>query len=75
MTDLELIFNMLGEKVTTKISRKEKPKGFFKNKKVAKRGGNVANKARVETEKEIGETIISKDNCLDFNNSENKKLN
>jgi hypothetical protein len=37
MTDLELIFTMLGEKVTTEISKKEKPDTFVKNKKVAKR--------------------------------------
>ena len=35
MTDLELIFTMLGEKVTTEISKKEKPDTFPKNKKVA----------------------------------------
>ena len=33
MTDLELIFTMLGEKVTTEISKKEKPETFLKNKK------------------------------------------
>src|SRR3990167_3330129 len=39
MTSLELIFNMLGEKVTTEISKQEKPGTFDKNKKVAQRGG------------------------------------
>ena len=64
MTDLELIFTMLGEKVTTEISHKEKPKGMSANKKVAKRGGGVAGKARKETEKELGRSVISKDNYL-----------
>lgn len=64
MTDLELIFTMLGEKVTTKISQKEKPKTFNRNKKVAKRGGRVAGKAREETEKELGESVVSEDNYL-----------
>jgi len=59
MTDLELIFTMLGVKVTTEISRKEKPKGMPANKKVAKRGGGVAGKARKETEKELGGSVIS----------------
>ena len=54
MDDLELIFNMLGERVTTEISQQEKPDTFVKNKKVAERGGNVAGNARKETEKEIG---------------------
>lgn len=65
MDDLELIFTMLGERVTTKISKKEKPKTITKNKKVAKRGGNVAGNARKNTEKELGRSVISKQNYLD----------
>lgn len=64
MTDLELIFTMLGEKVTTEISQTEKPDTFEKNKKVAKRGGNVAGTARRETEKELGRSIVSEQNYL-----------
>ncbi|MBV5342018.1 MAG: Bro-N domain-containing protein [Deltaproteobacteria bacterium] len=64
MTDLELIFTMLGEKVTTEISQTEKPDTFEKNKKVAKRGGGVAGTARRETEKELGRSIVSKKNYL-----------
>ena len=62
MTDLELIFTMLGEKVTTEISANEKPETFEKNKKVAHRGGSVAGNARKETEKELGRSVISKKN-------------
>lgn len=64
MTDLELIFTMLGEKVTTEISQTEKPNTFEKNKKVAKRGGSVAGTARRETEKELGRSIVSPENYL-----------
>jgi len=64
MTDLELIFTMLGEKVTTEISQTEKPDTFDKNKKVAKRGGRVAGTARIETEKELGRSVVSKQNYL-----------
>jgi len=60
MTDLELIFTMLGERVTTEISQIEKPETFTKNKKVARRGGNVAGTARKETENEIGRSVITK---------------
>lgn len=67
MTDLELIFTMLGEKVTTEISKKEMPKGMPENKKVAKRGGNVAGNARKQTEKELGRSVISKGNYLQVN--------
>ena len=64
MNDLELIFNMLGERVTTEISQQEKPDTFVKNKKVAERGGNVAGNARKQTEKEIGRSVVSKENYL-----------
>ena len=65
MTDLELIFTMLGERVTTEISQKEKPNTFVGNKKVAKRGGKVAGKARKNTEKEIGDSVVSKTNFIE----------
>lgn len=64
MTDLELIFTMLGERVTTEISQQEKPVGMPENKKVANRGGSVAGNARKETEKELGRSIISNKNYL-----------
>ena len=64
MTDLELIFTMLGEKVTTEISNQEKPETFPENKYVAKRGGNVAGNARKDTEKELGRSVISNENYL-----------
>lgn len=62
MNDLELIFTMLGERVTTEISQNEQPTTFTENKKVARRGGNVAGIARKQTEKELGKSVISKDN-------------
>ncbi|NQU80944.1 MAG: Bro-N domain-containing protein [Bacteroidetes bacterium] len=73
MTDLELIFTMLGERVTTEISGQEKPDTFTGNKKVAKRGGTVAGNARKETEKELGRSIVSEDNYLADQLSSNNK--
>lgn len=64
MTDLELIFTMLGERVTTEISENEKPETFDKSRQVAVRGGNVAGSARKHTEKELGHTIIVPTNYL-----------
>ena len=69
MTDLELIFTMLGERVTTEISQQEKPDDFEKNKNVARRGGKVAGIARTETEKEIGHSIITSENYLPYDSS------
>jgi len=67
MDDLELIFTMLGERVTTEISKKEKPETFTENKKVAQRGGKVAGNALKETEKELGRNVISDKNYLSDN--------
>ncbi|MEI7579248.1 MAG: Bro-N domain-containing protein [bacterium] len=64
MNDLELIFTMLGEKVTTEISQIEKPTQMSKHKKVARRGGKVAGNALKETEKELKKSVISKHNFL-----------
>ena len=64
MSDLELIFTMLGERVTTEISQKEKPETFIENKQVAQRGGNVAGVAREQAEKELGRSIVSNQNFL-----------
>ena len=64
MTDLELIFTMLGERVTTEISQQEKPKEMDEHRNVAKRGGSVAANARKATEKEIGKPVVSRGNFL-----------
>ena len=69
MNDLELIFTMLGERMTTEISQEEKPETFCQNKDVAKRGGKVAGNARENAETELGRSVITKKNNL----SESKK--
>ena len=65
MSNLELVLNMLAEASTTEISKKKQPKGLEENKNIARKGGNAAKKARLEIEKETGESIVS------TNNSEN----
>ena len=64
MNDLELIFSMLGEASTTHITKTEHPDGFDENKKVAKRGGNVAGVARKKLEEETGKDVITNENYL-----------
>lgn len=64
MDDLELIFTMLGERVTTEISQKEEPETFAESKRIAKRGGKVAGVARKETEKELGRSVSTPNNFL-----------
>lgn len=59
MTNIELVLNMLAEVTTTTISRQEKPQTFEQNKKIAKRGGNVANDAKRRFEEETGKAVVS----------------
>jgi len=66
MDDLELIFTMLGERMTTEISKEEHPDNFDENRRVAKRGGKVAGNARKEAEKELGRSVVSKENFLEI---------
>ena len=70
MTDLELIFTMLGERVTTEISQQEQPQTMIENRIVARRGGHVAGVAREETEKELGHSVISSENNLSLTNAD-----
>jgi len=64
MSDLELIFSMLGEASTTAIVKTKNPIGFVENKKVAKKGGDVAGNARKELEQKTGKKVISNENYL-----------
>jgi len=73
MTDLELIFSMLGEASTTAIVKTRKPKGFIENKKVAKQGGAVAGNARKELEIKTGQKVVTAQNYL--TDYEKKKIN
>lgn len=66
MTDLELIFTMLGEASTTEIAKNKNAQGFVENHKAAKAGGNIAGNARKELEKKSGTKIISKQNFKDL---------
>jgi len=59
MTNAELVLNMLAELSTTEISKKENPKGFRENMRVASRGGGVARAAKLQLEKETGKKIIT----------------
>ena len=63
MTNLELVLNMLAEASTSEISKKQKPDGFHENVEVAKKGGFAAKQARIEIEKQTGESIVSPENA------------
>ncbi len=64
MTDLELIFSMLGEASTTEIARNINTRGFNENKVAAQKGGEVAGSARKDLEKKSGKKVSTSNNYL-----------
>lgn len=64
MTDLELIFSMLGEAATTEIARNQDTQGFDPNRRAAREGGTVAGNARRELEQRSGRRVTTSENYL-----------
>ncbi len=74
MNDLELIFSMLGERVTTEITRSKDAQEFPECEDAARKGGNVAGNAREDAEKRIGKSLISDGNYLHISEKRKKRL-
>jgi len=72
MTDLELIFSMLGEASTTEIARSRDAQGFPQNKQTAHDGGTVAGNARRELERKSGRRVVTSENYLSLAQSAKK---
>ena len=72
MTDLELIFSMLGEAATTEIARNRDAKGFPQNTHAAHSGCTGAGNARRELEKKSGRTVVTSENYLALTQSTKK---
>ncbi len=72
MTDLELLFSMLGEASTTEITRTQDVQGFKDSKKAALRGGKIAGDARNQLELQTGKRVVSKQNYLPTNKKQIK---
>ena len=66
MTDIEIALTNIGEIATRDIATNEHPQGLNENMKVAKRGGKVANDARISYEKETKKSAISNKNALNY---------
>jgi hypothetical protein len=64
MTDLELIFTMLGEASTTEIARRKDAQGFPANRRTAKEGGKIAGDARKALEAKTGKPVVSASNNM-----------
>lgn len=74
MTDVEIALTDLGEIATRELAKKHKPQGLKENRRIAKAGGEVAKTARDDLEEKLGETIISKENNLNYKYLDDNKL-
>ncbi len=72
MTDLELIFSMLGEASTAEIARSRDAQGFPENRHAAHAGGAVAGNARLELERKSGRKVVTRENYLSLAQSTKK---
>ena len=66
MTRMEELLADLGEEATKELAKQHKPKGLEANKKIAKLGGHAAKSARDDLEKNLGKSIITSENNLNY---------
>ena len=74
MDNIELILTDLSEEATKRLATKQKPNGLKENIKVAKMGGHAAKVAREDIEKNLGESVVTKINKLNYEYIEDKKV-
>ena len=73
MDNIELILTDLSEEATKRLAEKQKPNGLNENIKVAKMGGHAAKVARDDIEKNLGESVVTKTNKLNYKYIEDEK--
>lgn len=74
MTDVEVALADLGEIATREIAKKKNPKGLNENIDVARRGGKIAGNARKDLENELGESVVTSNNALNYEYIEEKVI-
>ena len=66
MSDIEIALADIGELTTRELAKKHKPIGLEENRKIAKEGGQVASNTRKDIETRLGESVVIKDNSLNY---------
>ena len=72
MTDLELVFTMLGEVITKNLAEKDDAQGFEENHEAAQRGGSYAGTARKNLEKKENIKVVSSKNFTHLKEKDKK---
>ena len=74
MSDIEVALADLGELATREIAKKKKPQGLDENIDVARRGGKIAGDTRQNLENEIGESVVTNSNALNYEYIDEKEM-
>ena len=74
MDSIEIILTDLSEETTKRLAQKHRPQGLEQNKEVARLGGHAAKVARDDIEKNLGEPVITKQNKLNYEYLDERKL-
>ena len=74
MDNIEIILTDLSEETTKRLSEKHKPQGLEQNKEVARMGGHAAKVAREDIERNLGESVVTKQNRLNYEYNSEKEI-
>ena len=74
MDNLEVILTDLSEETAKRLAEKHKPQGLEQNKEVARMGGHAAKVAREDIEKSLGESVVTKQNRLNYEYKDVKQV-
>ena len=74
MDNIEIILTDLSEETAKRLAVKHKPQGLEQNKEIARMGGHAAKVARDDIEKNLGESVVTKQNRLNYEYKEEKQL-
>ena len=66
MDSMEVILTDLSEETTKRLAQKHRPKGLEQNKEIARMGGHAAKVARDDIEKNLGESVVTRQNKLHY---------
>ena len=74
MDNIEVILTDLSEETTKRLAEKHKPQGLEQNKEIARMGGHAAKVAREDIERNLGESVVSKQNKLNYEYKDEIKI-
>lgn len=74
MDNIEIILTDLSEEATKRLAEKHKPQGLEQNKEVARMGGHAAKVARDDIERNLGESVVTKQNRLNYEYTNEKEI-